>query len=335
MNARARVDKTMSDEVKYDPFIGRYIDCWLGQSTDDDIRKSATTGGIVTTLLTYALKKEMVDGALVTKSCGVKPRVILAESESEIRSASGSKYCPVPLVSSINLLSEKKGKFAVVGLPCHIRAIRRLETRNKELKDKIVLHIGLFCSHSVSFSGTKFLLENLGIKLEDVLDLMYRRKIGKETGMLIRMKDGSEKFVSSWKYWSRFFMFFFVPPHCLKCQDMTAELSDISVGDAWLRELKAFGSVEYCIFITRNKAGQKLVKLAMDEDLIKCQKSDSETVIRSQKTPLHFKKRTFSLFGLMFRYLIVLGSIISLKLKWYSFLKIWIRIFRVRARKVV
>lgn len=317
-----------SIDLKYDSLIGNYIDCWIGQSTDEDIRKRATSGGIVTTLLIFALKKEIVDGALVTKSLGAKPRVILAESEDEIRSASGSKYCPVPLVSSINLLSEKNGKFAVVGLPCHIRAIRRLETVNKEIKDKIVLHIGLFCSHSVSFNGTIFLLENLAIKLEDVLELAYRKKVGKETGMWIRTNDGSEKFIPSKKYWSRFFNFFFVPPHCLKCRDLTSELADISVGDAWLRELKSVG-VEHCIFLTRNNAGQKLVKSAIDEGLIKCQKSDSETVIRSQKTFLHLKKRTFSLFGLTFRYLIMVGSLISLKLRCYSLLKIWIRIFRV------
>jgi len=327
-NDKYRVDKAMSDEVKCNPFIGRYINCWVGQSTDESIRKRASSGGIVSALLISALKEKMINGALVTKSCGVKPKVFLAESESEIRSASGSKYCPVSLVTSLRKITAKEGKFAVVGLPCHIRAIRRLEVLNKEMKDKIILHVGLFCSHSVSFSGTSFLLGNLGIKLEDVLELEYRAKLGRNTGMLVRTKDGCKKFIPLKRYWNRFFMFFFVPFHCLKCHDATAELADISVGDAWLTELRTAGGVEHCVFITRNNAGEKLVRSAIGKSMIKCQKSDSETVIRSQQMFLHLKKR-IGLLAFCYLTFLTVCSFISLKLRLYSLLRIWVRVFGV------
>lgn len=327
-NDEYRVDETMPVKVKNNPLIGRYINCFIGQSTDEDIRKRATSGGIVTTLLIFALKKEIVDGALVTKSCGVKPRVFLAETEDEIRSASGSKYCPVPLVASINLLSEKNGKFAVVGLPCHIRAVRRLEALNKEIKDKIVLHIGLFCSHSITFDGVRFLIENLGIGVEDVLELSYRAKKGQDTGMLIRTKDGCEKFIPLKRYWNRFFMFFFIPFHCLKCHDATAELADISFGDAWLTELRTAGGIEHCIFVSRNSIGDSLVELATGEGLIKCQRVDSGTVIRSQKLFLHLKKRVgMSAFCLLA--FLMICSLLSTKLRCFALLKCWIHFFKV------
>lgn len=316
---------------RQDSLIGNYINCWVGQSTDERVRKSATSGGIVTSLLMCALNNRIVDGVLVTKICGIKPEVILAENENEIRSASGSKYCPVPLVASLKKLSTKQGKFAVVGLPCHIKAIRKLESLDHKLKDKIVLHVGLFCSHCVSPDGTKFLLRILGIKTEEVLELKYRVKSGGNTGMLIRTKFGDTKFIASKKYWGHLFNFFFIPSYCLKCHDMTSEMADVSVGDAWLTELGP-SRIENCIFISRNSVGDKLVKEAISKGLMKCQEVSSKTVIRSQKLYLHVKKRTCSAYGLLaFYYLIFLKvcTLVSLKFRFYPFLNIWVRVFGV------
>lgn len=317
--------------LNHDNLIGNYINCWIGQSTDETVIMRSASGGIVTTLLIFALNSKMINGALVTKNCGAKPKVILAENEIEIRSASGSKYCPVPLVSSVKEISKRHGKFAVVGLPCHIRAIRKLESLNKELKDKIVLHIGLFCSHGVSFAGTEFLLENLNIRLEDVIELRYRAKRGRDTGLLIKTKNGSEWFIPSKKYWKRFFAFFFVPFHCLKCHDLTSELADVSVGDAWLSEFKSAGCGQ-CVFITRNHSGSAVVQSAINQGLIRAKNVDSKTVIRSQNMYLHLKKRKISMLGLLaLGYLLTMtiGSIISLKTRSYSFLKVVLHIFRV------
>lgn len=74
----------------------------------------------------------------------LEPEVIIAKTEKDVISASGSKYCPVPLNSRIKDIITEKGKFAIVGLPCQIHGVRKYELINKELKNKILFHFGLF-----------------------------------------------------------------------------------------------------------------------------------------------------------------------------------------------
>jgi coenzyme F420 hydrogenase subunit beta len=146
-----------------DVLIGNYLNCYTGYATDYDIRYNSASGGLVTQLLVFALEEGVIDGALVTrmkKDNPLEPEPFIARSKEEIIEASKSKYCPVPanIVLKEILESEDGKRFAVVGLPCHIHGIRKAELINKKLKAKIVLHFGLFCSHTVDFLGDRFLV---------------------------------------------------------------------------------------------------------------------------------------------------------------------------------
>ena len=162
-----------------DVLIGNYLNCYIGHSTDYDIRYNSASGGLVTQLLIFALEEGIIDGALVTrmkKDNPLEPEPFIAGTKEEIIEASRSKYCPVPAnIALKEILESKEGeRFAVVGLPCHIHGIRKAEIINKKLKEKIVLHIGIFCSHAPNFWGTELLLERMSIKREEVIKLDYR-----------------------------------------------------------------------------------------------------------------------------------------------------------------
>ena len=51
--------------------------------------------------------------------------------DTEPVSATKSKYCPVPANVRIKKILRRNGKFAVVGLPCHIHGVRKAEMLNK------------------------------------------------------------------------------------------------------------------------------------------------------------------------------------------------------------
>ena len=150
-----------------------YSNCYLGYSVDDDIRYDSSSGGVITSLLIYALEKGIIDGALVTrmnKDNPFEPEPFIAKNKEEIIEAAKSKYCPVPLNKLINeILKSENLKIAVVGLPCHIHGIRKAEMLNESLRNRIVLHLGIFCSHTDTFWQTYSLINKLGIKENDVL----------------------------------------------------------------------------------------------------------------------------------------------------------------------
>jgi coenzyme F420 hydrogenase subunit beta len=164
--------ETFGKEPK-DVLIGNYLNCYIGHSTDYGIRYNSSSGGLVTQLLIFALEEGIIDGALVTrtkKDNPLEPEPFIARTKEEVIEATKSKYCPVPVnIVLKEILNSKEGeKFAVVGLPCHIHGIRKAEQINKKLKEKIVLHIGIFCSHTPNFWGTELLFERMKIKREDI-----------------------------------------------------------------------------------------------------------------------------------------------------------------------
>jgi coenzyme F420 hydrogenase subunit beta len=275
--------------------LGRYLSTYIGHATDGSIRYAATSGGLITQLLIFALETGAIDGALVTRmkrDAPLQPEPFIARSKEEIIEAATAKYCLVPLGYTLKLLLQcKDKKIAVVGLPCHIRALRSAQRVNPEIGKKVVLSLGLFCSHTLTFKGTIWLLTALGIRKEDVSAISYR---GEGWPGEIQIKRGLHKAVSisnQDRLWNTIFNgLFMVPKSCFQCSDLTCEKADLSFGDPWLPEVKDKENVGKSVVICRNQRGQTLLDNAIKAGAIELNPLAPWDVVRSQKTFLHFKK---------------------------------------------
>ncbi len=285
--------------------LGSYIDCYTGHATDYDIRYNAASGGLVTQLLIFALEEGIIDGALVTKMSKehpLEPEPFIARTKEEIIEASKSKYCPVPANIALKEILESKEdeKFAVVGLPCHIHGIRKAELINNGLKEKIILHAGIFCVHTINFSGSEFLLQRLKIERNEVKKMNYRGE-GWPGSMLIELKSGDKMFIQISEYYDTRFGSF-IPTRCTLCSDHACELADISFGDAWLPEL-ANDILGKSIIISRNELTEEILQSMVSRKIIELNEIDSGKLAQSQGM-LRFKKNRlktriffFKLFG--------------------------------------
>ena len=287
-----------------DVLIGNYLNCYVGHATDYDIRYNSASGGLVTQLLIFALEEGIIDGALVTrmkKDKTLEPEPFIARTKEEIIEASKSKYCPVPANIALRVILESKEgeRFAVVGLPCHIHGIRKAERINKKLKEKIVLHIGLFCEGPPNFLGTEFLLnKKIGVKKEDVKKLDYRGE-GWPGGISITLKNGDKKFISHSDVWDILGLFFYYPMRCTLCCDGVCELADISFGDAWLPEFEG-DNVGRSVIISKTEICEEILRNMISKKKINLKKVDKYKAIQTQDGGmLYFKKnlnsRTFLL----------------------------------------
>jgi coenzyme F420 hydrogenase subunit beta len=282
-----------------DRFLGCFRECYVGHSNDEEIRFSSSSGGVVTQILVYALERGLIDGALVVRmreDRPLEPEPFIARTREEVISASKSKYCPVAANVVLKKILSEDGKFAVVGLPCHIHGIRKAEMVFKELREKIVLHVGLFCGHTVNFMGTDLLLKKFHVEKSDVVRLDYRGK-GWPGFMSIRRKDGRNldfRFVRGWNaYWNVFSSFFFTPLRCMMCSDQFNELSDISVGDAWLPELKGNNAGE-SVLITRTAIAEEMLALVKHSGGLSLWAISQSKVKESQAFSLNFNKENIS-----------------------------------------
>jgi coenzyme F420 hydrogenase subunit beta len=293
-----------------DPDVGNYLECYVGFSNDEGMRNRSTSGGVVTHLIIYALDKGIIDGALVTKMDKENPKksvAFVARTREEVISASRARYCPVTFDKAIALLRKERGKFAIVGLPCQVHSIRMAEKLFPDLRNKIALHVGLFCSHMVSFDGTENILGRLDLGDKELVSLDYRA--GKLPDyMFVTAKNGRTfkvRYSRGWKaYWNVFAPYFFTPLRCLMCPDALNEFSDISVGDAWIPEFRKANSGR-SIVVVRTEPGRRLLSDMREKKLLSMLPVPVSKVKQSQDFTLNFKKTNI---GGRVRFLTLMGK---------------------------
>jgi coenzyme F420 hydrogenase subunit beta len=215
--------------------IGRVIETTVARAGDPAVRRNATDGGVVTALLVHLLERGRIDGAIVTKQVGpFQRRPALATSIEEIKDAAGfffdtshgikrfgDQYL---LYSSIEEFDPmiKKGlrRVALVGTPCQIKSVRRMQTLGLVPSESIQLCLGLFCSGNFTFGEEqrRDLAAAGGFSWEDV------RKVNIKDDFMVHLKSGEVKTIalddlqSMRRYACRF------------CADYAAEFADIAFG---------------------------------------------------------------------------------------------------------
>ncbi len=246
--------------------LGNYICCAQAWVRDNSIRENSSSGGTVSALLIHALKKGVINGALVTrmkKDSPLEPEPFIAKTREEIIEAAKSKYCPVPANIGLEYILASEGKYAIVGLPCHIHAIRKAEQLDERLKEKILFHIGIFCGTNKTFLGTEYIIKCLKLKKEDVLKIEYRGE-GWPGNMIIHLKNG-RKIITKYSNYYRC-LYPFINKRCMLCTDLSAELADASFGDAWTldKDLTKFASTS--VIIVRKKNVEKILQEMLEEE---------------------------------------------------------------------
>lgn len=292
---------------KYSEFyIGKLKNCYVGYSVDSEIRSHCASGGVVSTILCELLRFGDIQGALVVSMIvqdgKLTPRPMIATSPEEVLAAGGSIYCDVNLLALKEQILQFPGTLAMVGLPCHFQALERLTVKHPELAERISLRIGLFCGHN----SKKELLENVlrqkAIKEEDIAQFSFRKGHWRGSTRIV-LHDGTVctfPFTDFSLYQN---LHLFSLKKCLYCGDHTAETSDISCGDVWLRKMKQ-EQIKHSIFFSRTDRGDDVLQRLIDQNTLITRPSSGEEVFLAQKRSiihhknLYVRSRLSKLFGL-------------------------------------
>lgn len=246
--------KFVSDSPIKREGLGHYRRILLAQAADPELRKLGHGGGVVTTLLTNAIEKGIIDSAIVSQAetdVPIKPKALVGEVPDDVFSAVGSKFFPSSVARAYGsaVYEYGKGNIAFVGVPCHVQALRKLEAWEHKITGNLKVIIGLFCfwtlsfSHLLSFLSKKYDINPKEIKRLDILkELIVQTENGKISIPLSEVK-----------------------PHiltsCETCTDFTSELADISIGSAY--PLKEWSTV-----IIRTKEGEDFFYSAVEAGVI-------------------------------------------------------------------
>jgi coenzyme F420 hydrogenase subunit beta len=268
-----------------DPLFGYYRSLAVGRADSEATRRRGASGGVVTALLIHLLEERQIKGAVAVLMSKERPwqyEVSLLTTIRELKGAAQSKYSLVSLDALLGQARKQDGPFAVVGLPCHVHGLRRLQKLGS-FRDKFPLVIGLFCGFNLRPAATGYLIQKLGFKKEQVTHLEYRGGAW-PGGFLIQDRDGRQGYIP--KSWYAYVNLMYVPRRCLTCPDLTNELADISVGDMWLEEYAGGWST----LITRSARGEDVLREAALRGVIRVTDISRDDILRSHTHLFAYKK---------------------------------------------
>lgn len=278
-------------EMSFDQHIGYYDKCFSGFSLDYNIRYHSASGGCLSSFLIYLLESKVIDGAVVVgwdKANPMQPRTFIAKTKDEIISAKSSKYCVVSYEGIIKELAKQEGKYAIVGLPCHIQSFRKYCSISKTISTKIVGFFAIYCSSNRTRLSQDYLLYRYKIEKKTVHSFAYR-----DNGCLGSMvfKDKNEKIIKAIPYpdyWIGMKGFFNVP-RCSLCIDHYGELSSVSFGDLHVDKFKD-DKIGISSIISRSKYWSELLNDAVSNKYLKLETLPIETLKSSQQYSTKQKK---------------------------------------------
>ncbi|MFA6433609.1 MAG: Coenzyme F420 hydrogenase/dehydrogenase, beta subunit C-terminal domain [Elusimicrobiales bacterium] len=275
-------------DINYNKQTGYYLDCFAGFAPE--YREISASGG----LLSFTLQRLFGTGA-ITKAVCVIPnadpqklfKFTVINSASELAAAAGSVYYPVEMSEIVREITKTPGNYAVVGLPCFIKAIRNATIINSTIKDRVKFCLGLTCGQLKSKYYTRYLACKAGLN-EELKSVKFRGKdLDRPVCIIHEFVPNSGRTVRV--YWSDiiakvFTGRMFALRACSFCDDIFAECADAVFMDAWHPKY------------SENPEGTSFVinrSLLLNEILsssITVQSVDIENVILSQSGVINIKR---------------------------------------------
>ena len=247
-------------------------------SQNPQIRREGSSGGLLTEIAIHLLKAGYVDGVIQTRasrSSAIRTETIVSTTEEDIRLCAGSRYTvSSPLFELMEMIEDKK-RYAFIGKPCDVQAIRNWQKNNSNRIGQIPYLLSFFCAGMPSVQAENKLLENLNTDEKKCTKLTYRGNgwPGNTVAYSTQGQTGQISYEESWgKILGRD-----VALACRFCFDGIGEAADISCGDGWYI---CNGKPDFeehegrNVIFARTPKGLQLLEELKREQLISCECSD-------------------------------------------------------------
>lgn len=270
------------------PKIGRYISIYAGYAPE--FRLSSSSGGLATYLFTELLDRRIVDYVFSVKESNITGKhyeYAVSSNKEEILNASKTKYYPVTLGTIMPKIHELNGKVAIVGVACFIKAIRLAQHEEPALKDKIPFLAGIICGGVKSRFFTEYLASKTGVEKQNIQQPQFRIKDTESAADdysygCYDKADNQSKFIKMRSVGDMWGTGLFKANACDFCDDVTTELADISLGDAWLEPYNKDGQGT-SVVVTRSSIAEKIIHDGIINGKLKLESLNLERFLASQQ----------------------------------------------------
>ena len=251
-------------------------DKYIARSSDKEILEKGEHGGVVTSLLKYALESGRVDAVVAVRARdgnrydGIP---VLVNDPKEVVKTAGALHCTSPNIARflkeyLNGASDQR--IVIVVKPCDAKAIIELAKRNQIALDNLLL-IGLNCTGTLPSARAKRMLKD-EFGVVDPADVVAEDI--EDNRLVIRLKDGTEKDKNlsdlEQKGYGR-------RDNCRRCETNIPVMADIACGK-WGTEGKNATFIEVC-----SEKGSELIEAASQAGAINIEQPSAEAIESRRK----------------------------------------------------
>jgi len=259
--------------------IGPFKRIVMARAKNPLFTKKAQTGGVVSSLIDFALREGMIQSGILTpRDRDLLPQGKIITGRKAVLGCAGSSYVSGPTLEALNRGPWKgQERIGIVGLPCQVLALARMKNSTLEKKtpiDRVDLVIGLFCTWALDYKPfMAFLKQRIGNRS------IKKLNITPPPERILEVLAGGEHYqipVDDIRS--------FIRPSCRVCLDMTSELSDLSIGTVE-------GKEGWNTVIIRTAMGENLLKQAKKAGVIETRTLPKDNLNHLKEASILKKRR--------------------------------------------
>ncbi|MFN7116070.1 MAG: Coenzyme F420 hydrogenase/dehydrogenase, beta subunit C-terminal domain [Saprospiraceae bacterium] len=276
----------------YDINIGFVQAAYVGHVAESDFRLQGSSGGMVSWVAAELLRLGWVDGVahvVASDDPQTEGRYFhykIAHTEAEVRAGAKSRYYPIEMSEILEFIRETPGRYAVIGIPCFIKAVQLLRREDPIYHERIKFTLGLFCGHMKSARFVESFAWQMNVSVNDIHKVEFRYKDPNRPAnwynARLTLRDGSVVHKDWWHLadgdWGAGF---FMNSACNFCDDVVAETADIAFGDAWVEPYASDGRGTNVV-VVRSPLINDLLKNAIQEGRLTLKLVDNQLVVQTQ-----------------------------------------------------
>ena len=250
------------------PLWGPLVSLRTGSASDATLRHHASSGGALSALLLFLLDSKTVDYVVQVAASDISPidnAIVESRTRRDVYHAAGSRYAPSSPLADLQHHLSNPGRFALVGKPCDIAAIRSLARHDPTIRQKIPFLLSFFCAGVPSRGATRQILDTLQVVEDDVASFQYRGDgwPGHAVAKTWAGREARMSYADSWgEILSKHIQF-----RCKICPDGSGGFADVVFGDAWHCDERGYPLFEEeegrSLIISRSEVGERLLQDAI------------------------------------------------------------------------
>jgi len=266
-----------------------------GFVTDPGVRFKASSGGVVSGLLLYALRTGLIDRAVHVLADPANPTgnlVVCSRTAEDIVAGAGSRYSSSSPLADIDRLLGDGGAIGFVGKPCDVSALRRLAHRDPRVNAHVPLMLSFFCGGIPSDAGARRILAAMDVAPEELAAFRYRGEgwPGDATAVTHGGRVAKMSYAESWgDHLSHEVQF-----RCKICPDAVGGVADIVCGDAWYGDEGGYPVFDEqegrSLIVSRSAAGEALLSAAVAAGDLSVEPLEISEIDRMQPAQLRRKR---------------------------------------------